>query len=948
MTTSLETRAGFALLERGNELGLLSAQIQTVRSGSGAVVAIEGGAGMGKTRLMAAAGGAAEAAGLEVLAARGGEFEHEFAFGVVRQLFEPLLRTASSEERGELVAGAAGLALPLFDPAQLTEPEAADASFAMLHGLYWLAANIAQRRPLMVAVDDLHWVDQPSLRWLAYMARRLDGLPVLLVVASRPPDQGADSALVAEVLSDSSIHALRLRPLGRDAITAIAGQAFGVEPEPQFVSACERATGGNPLFLHALLDTLVRERTAPVAGNAARALDSGSDALSRFIATRLAHVGPEAVSVVRAAAVLGERAVLRDVAEVAAVSVEEAARAATALVKWELLRNEDPVEFSHPIVRNIVYESLGADDRTRLHRRAGEILLHAGAPPEQTAGHFVSALPGTEPFVRATLRVAAERSLAQGAPDAARRYLLRALDESPPDVERAELLHALGGAELHIDAYAAADHLRAALETADDPVRRAHTALLYFVAVEYLDRFDLGVAALEDALAGLGADDADLRRLLEAALLECMFWNPAATGRRDERISVVRDQELGDSVADNAVRGMLALHEAWLGASRERAVALARRALAHGISRGAFVAGLSACLTLTLAGELALARRLYDEAELDLRRRGDLVNLVPILLLRAHAALYAGDLRAAEEDLRAPEIESAPPGSTTAAYRIGFLVELLLERGELGEAERVIGSVSSEEQVHAGYRPFYLLGRGRFEAATGNPERAVDELRALAEYLESIGVANPAFVPWRSQLALVLRSVGRSELSRELASEELRLAQRWGAARPIGISLRALGLVEDGGKGEVLLRDAAAVLADSPARLEYARSLVDLGAALRRGNSRAEARGFLRDGLELAHRCGAHALESRANEELLATGARPRRIVSRGAAALTPSERRVARMAAQGMANKEIAQALFVTVKAVEMHLSNSYRKLGIRSRTQLSDALAETEVATP
>ncbi len=199
----------------------------------------------------------------------------------------------------------------------------------------------------------------------------------------------------------------------------------------------------------------------------------------------------------------------------------------------------------------------------------------------------------------------------------------------------------------------------------------------------------------------------------------------------------------------------------------------------------------------------------------------------------------------------------------------------------------------------------------------------------------------PAFAPWRSEAALALHRLGRPQEGRDLAHEELELSQRWGTARTIGISLRALGLLEGGQAGEVLLREAVEVLADSPARLEHARALVDLGALLRRGNSRSEARKLLRQGVDVAHRCGATALVARGNEELAATGAHPRTILLSGLDALTASERRVAQMAAEEMSNKEIAQALFVTVKTVEQHLSRVYRKLNIGSRKDLGAALA-------
>ena len=157
------------------------------------------------------------------------------------------------------------------------------------------------------------------------------------------------------------------------------------------------------------------------------------------------------------------------------------------------------------------------------------------------------------------------------------------------------------------------------------------------------------------------------------------------------------------------------------------------------------------------------------------------------------------------------------------------------------------------------------------------------------------------------------------------------------------MALRAAGLVEGGDEGLELLRESVDVLASSQAQLERAKSFTELGAALRRANQRAEARSFLQDGLELALRCGAIVLAERTHAELLATGARPRRLVRSGIDSLTPSERRVAKMATEGQTNREIAQALFVTPKTVETHLSHVYRKLGFEARSQLPRAISQS-----
>ncbi|MDQ3865604.1 MAG: AAA family ATPase [Actinomycetota bacterium] len=945
MAKAAQLPGAAALLEREAEIETIQALVQATRRGAGSLLAIEGRAGMGKTRLLAEARKAADSADLEVLAARGGELEQEFAFGVVRQLFEPLLAGMSVEERAELTSGAATLALPLFEESQLASQQgaAADTSFAMLHGLYWLAANVALRRPTFIAVDDLHWADAPSLRWIAYLARRLEGVPVLVAVTTRPPGQSRESAVLAELLSDPAAALIRLGPLRTPAIGALAAAAFETDPEPAFVAACERATGGNPLFLHALLDTLARDGVMPTAENAFRALETGPEAISRLVAVRLARLPDEASALMSAAAVLGDGAQLHQVAALAGLDVPAAARAATLLVRSDLLRGDDPVEFVHPVVRTATYEEMSASERTSGHRRAAELLVDAGAPPEQAAAHLLLTRPSGDAFVSETLRRAAERAVGRGAPQAAIAYLRRALEEPPPEANRVDVLQALGIAELHTDAFAAVEHLREGLRLAEGPIRRAEAAFLYVRALIWLDKFDVAVDVLREAIDELGDGEPERRELLEAVLIGCALWMPELQEIRFERMATVREDALRGGLGAAAMRSILAFHEARIGHSRERAVALAERALASGLLSGSETLwALTAMVTLAVAGEVEAARAAYDAAVDDARRRGDLLDLVPLLLLRGWLASQQGDLFAAEEDLLSPELGLAEAASTTVANGAGLRADLLLEQGRRDEAIRILEALRGNEPMHAEYRLWYLYARGRVELRRGRPERAIAEFRRTGAEMEALREFNPALVAWRSEAALALRLLDRDAEAEALAREEVELARRWGAARPIGVSLRALGLVKGGREGESLLREAVDVLAESPARLEYARALVDLGAAVRRANRRSEGRDALVRGLDLAHRAGAVPLVRQAQEELAAMGARPRKLVVTGVDALTASERRVARMAAEGMSNKEIAQALFVTVKAVEVHLSSVYRKLGIDSRRRLPEALGE------
>ena len=440
-------------LERDGELASILALAERARAGDGSFVVVEGSAGIGKTRLLAEAR-TSLGDDMRVLAARGGEFEGEFAFGVVRQLFEALLSTAAPGVRAELFSGAAALAEPLFDTRSLADaPEETETPFAMFHGLYWLAANVASYLPTVLVIDDLHWADTPSLRWLSYLARRLDGVPLLVVAAMRPPDQGREPELLAELLADpdGTRDPPRAADGRRDRARSCA-RAFEEDGDPEFCAAVETATRGNPLFTLALLDTVAREKLPPRAEHAqppARPRAAGRRPRRRAAARapargrgRAGRGGGDPRRRRRAARGAAARRARRQ---------PRRRSAARVLLRSDLLIRDDPIEFFHPVVRSAIYEDLDAVARSDGHRRAAELRLEAGEPPEQAAAHLMLVNRGADPFVVETLRTAAQRSLARGAPEATVAYLTRALEERLDDAERGELLAELGVAEGRID-----------------------------------------------------------------------------------------------------------------------------------------------------------------------------------------------------------------------------------------------------------------------------------------------------------------------------------------------------------------------------------------------------------------------------------------------------------------------------------------------------------------
>ena len=233
--------------------------LSEVGQGRGQVVLVEAPAGLGKTSLLKAASEIAIEAGFTSLRARASELERDFAYGCVRQLLEQSVARTSEPERTRLFDGAASLSAPLFAAADAPQrSRVADTSASILHGLYWLLNNLAVERPLVLSVDDLHWSDVASLRFLGYLAARLDGLR-LTVFASRRTGEGVTDEL-ARLAAAPETTVLRPRPLSIEATSTLCERRLGAKVAPEFSASCRDATGGNPFFLEALLREVSEQR----------------------------------------------------------------------------------------------------------------------------------------------------------------------------------------------------------------------------------------------------------------------------------------------------------------------------------------------------------------------------------------------------------------------------------------------------------------------------------------------------------------------------------------------------------------------------------------------------------------------------------------------------------------------------------------------------------------
>jgi DNA-binding CsgD family transcriptional regulator len=934
------------LLEREHELAMLERAIQDTLASSSGIVVVEGPAGIGKSRLVAAARERAAEAGVSVLSARGSELERDFPFGVVRQLFEP--RLAVDQARARLLSGAAGASAAVFGVPRKEPTDgdgAAEWSFAALHGLYWLTLELSAEAPLLVAIDDLHWCDRSSLRFLAYLARRLEGAPVLVVGSLRPSEPGADEALLRELASDPRAQVLVLRPLSAGAAAEVVRERLGEAAEPAFAEACHASTQGNPLLLGELLKALQAERVPPDAAHLDVVAELGPRAASRAVLLRLARLSPSAVSLARALAVLGDGAELPVVGGLAGLDGEAVGAASRELIRAEILRPEPPLGFVHPLVQAAVYRDLAPGERELSHERAARLLLGHDAPAEQVAAHVIELPRGGEEWVVDVLREAARAAFAKGAPDAAIASLRRALAEAPPPELRTTLLFELGQAQALMSLPDSVEALRGAYESAHDPELRGLAADWLACSLVFLEAADEAAEIWRRTSLELPPELEDLSRQLEAGeFMSLFFGSDHEDAARLERLRSNRtiDTDRGPGAK------MLAAIAAWEWASSagpvDRVVALARAALSDdtllGWDAGELVIG--AILPLALADlDEAMAR--WDAVRGEAHRTGFVYTLLAVELWGGYTRHLRGELAEAETELRAALETAAHWGvPMQEASARSILAEILVDSGAVAKARALLDGAANGAQ---GSDTAMLVERAKTRVllAEGRAQEALER----ADVLEGLAVwrRHPRLVPWRSLKAQALDRLDRQDEAVALAAAELEVAREWGSPGTVGRSLRVLGMVERQ-DGLDHLEEACTVLEEAPARLERAKALAALGGALRRARKPTEARDPLRKALELAEICGATTLVESTRAEIYATGARPRTTALSGVGSLTPSERRVADLAAEGFSNRDIAQMLYVTPKTVEVHLSSAYRKLGVSSRRELPVALGGNGVS--
>lgn len=935
------------LLERDGERVEIDEVVRQCRGGSGRLLVLQGPAGIGKTRLLEDVRARACDAGLTVLGASGGELERDYPLGVARQLFEPLLMAASESARTSFLSGPAALAAPLISGVPAVDLPG-DPALATLHGLYWLVSNIAEERPVALLVDDVHWADCASLRALHYLTRRLAELPVLIAVAGRPAEPGAETDLLPRLFADPTAHVVRPLPLSAAAVATVVKRTLAADEE--FCHACWRATGGNPYLLGELLAALASGHVAPGELAARQVPQMGPRRVAHGVLLRVARLSPGAPALARAVAVLGRDATLARACELAGLTPDDGAMIADELGAADILVAGHPLSFVHPVVRTAIYSDFPPAQRAHLHARTARMLALENLPPEVVATHLMVSEPAGEEWVVEHLRDAASMATSRGAPEAAIEFLRRGLTEPPPPHARPDLLRELGLAESRAYLPTAAEHLREALSLMETAPGRATIGLDLGRAYLLTGRLAEAVETFEGAIHELAGGDADLELRLEAELLGTARMDVTANATVAERLERFRGRVQGTGVGARAISANLAFEDVRSGGSAARVREEALSALGGGRLVAEQTADAPivyfAASALILCDEFDAADRALCEAAADARRRGSVVALASALCWRSLGAYRRGDLNEAEADARESLAVSRMLEQANFPNAVAALMNVLIDRDDADGAEQALTrSDFTDDALRSVTFNILLNARGRLRLVRGQVEAAVEDFLSCGRRQLEWGAPNPAMLAWRSNASLGLRDLGDRDQALALAHEEVERARRFGAPRALGVGLRCLGLCENGQERLAFLNEAVQVLRPAAARLELARSLGSLGAALRRAGRLRDARSALLEALDLAHLCGAWALEREALGELSAAGVRPRRAARSGIEALTASELRIAELATH-QGNREIAQTLFVSPRTVEGHLTSVYSKLGIASREELAAMLAPAPLA--
>ena len=896
------------LVGRGLERARIDALLAGARGGESGVLVLRGEPGIGKTALLEYAAGRAD--GFGVLRAAGVESESELPFSGLHELLRPVLHVVDALPDVQADALRAALALG--------RGRRAD-GLAVAVAALGVIEEASAEQPILVLVDDAQWLDEASADVLRFAGRRLARAPIALLVAARDTDGDAFDA--------PELPELRLGGLHREAAEAMLATVADGLPADALERVLELA-GGNPLALREIPAAL---RAAPEV-DPAEPLPVGPR-LERAFAGRVRELPRAAQRALLVAAAAGSPELAPVAGALAELGLDVGAF--DAAEEAHLIRvGTASVAFAHPLVRSAVYQAAPAAERRQAHLALAETLRRTG-DEERHPWHLAAAATSADEEVAAALERAAAAAGERGGVAAEARALERAARLTPEPERRAQRL--VAAARAARAARRAADAEALVAEALRDPCdertwaeAQAVLADVYYWSYRWDD-----LAAIEGAAARIARADPEAAATALAAV--AAMYSP-------------RDLERGLRVTERAVAlapgGLAATARAAnlmrLGRADEAEEA-ARAAAEDARRAGDWWAVNDAASVLLALERYEEARRLSAEAMAALRAHGTLKPLFHGLLVQAQLATRTGDLGAAyDAAVSALRLAEATGDPLPVAFANSFLAacEALLGREEDVRAHAGVAIAAGRgETLRTTLEARAALGL--VELQLGRTDAAVEELGRAVDALRSLGVREPGYVQAAPELVEALVRAGRVDEARARLAELEADAEATRRLWALAAAARCRGLLAADEELDDTFGRAFRLHADAGRPLELARTQLAYGERLRRAGRRVEAREQLRPALDAFAAAGARLLADRAVAELAASGERLR-ARERAERELSPQELQVARAVARGATNKEAAAELFLSPKTIEFHLRNAYRKLGVRSRTELANLLRD------
>ncbi len=936
MHSSRSPREG--LFGRSEELLWLREHLDTLDSGRGSALLLVGPAGTGKSALLLAFARLAQARGAAVLIGKGAELQRAYTYGVVRELLErPLEGRPDNDDRSWDEAREA--AHTVFD-----SPDAVLRSAQSRAVLLKLFEGLAEGRRLVVLVDDVQWADPSSLALLAELAQRADRLPLLLAVTAcdehSPPE-------LAEILARANFESREVGPLEVPVVADMLLAELGARFPPPIVQACFDGTGGNPAQLKQLVARLSVTPAAEL--DVSRVRELAREVAVEFHMRQLARLSPAARELAGALLVLGANGSADEAARVAELSALELEDASAALRYANLIdHGSSTLRLTDPLVAEATRRSLGSVTIGQAHGRAAQILAEQGADVERIAAHLTAAAGRGDPHAVDVLRRAASHAIDRGAPAVSVKMLRRALEEPPPEAVRGRIMFDLAMASATSGGSSAIEDLLAAQQAVHGVAAKAQCARFRGRLLLFAGRLHEAMVAYQEAVQLQEEADDDEALVAKSESLSAMRLGLATAAEASARAAQL-EPEFGrsSSLGGRALSAFAAGHRLFSNAPMRQVLGDARHAIEEQSlleSRsGRGVLFYVAVLSMLCCDDYGLATTELEKGLMLARDTGSGPDLALALSLRAALCLREGDLQACEQAaVEALEHARRHDVQLAAAWAVRSGVEAMIERADLAGAEHLIDAAAVSPSLGPCGDVLYaeaLLHVGQHRSAD-----AIQTLRACAEHMRAWKAPSPMYLPWQPQLAMALAAAGDQEAAREQSVGALAAAREAGSPRAIGVALRSVALSDPGGVDTALLEDSVAQLRHARAPLELARSLFELGGAMRRTKRPVPAREFLAEALAVSERCGALRMSADIQIELRVSRSSDSESESASYEGLTPSEERVARLAAAGLSNKSIASTLRISPRTVQHHLSRTFSKLGVATRQQLQAALSEAE----